>query len=61
MAYVIMRQRQTAICISIPVPIRVIDATAKDAKKYVDQLNSKSSMYDYYKVKVPSEILCLGA
>lgn len=57
MAYVIMRQRQAAVCMFIPTPIRVIEASSKEAKKFVDDLNKKSSVYSYYKVKVPMELL----
>ena len=57
MAYVIMRQRQAAICMFLPTPMKVIEASPKEAKKYVDELNKKSSVYSYYKVKVPMELL----
>ncbi len=57
MAYVIMRQRQAAVCMFVPTPIKVIEAYTKEAKKYIDDLNKKSSVYSYYKVKVPMELL----
>ena len=51
-----MRQRQAAVCMFVPTPIKVIEAS-KEAKKFVDDLNKKSSAYSYYKVKVPTELL----
>ena len=45
MAYVIMRQRQAAVCMFVPTPIKVIEASPREVKKFVDDLNNKSSIY----------------